>query len=100
MMTNGFKVGNGLKQGDGLAPHLFNIAMDWQKSNPQYFTKSVQLIGYGDDIHITEKTNRDVSEVYEGLKERVEETWLNIRVEKTKAMVQNRTRKNKQNTEN
>ena len=26
MMTDGFKVGNGMKQGDGLAPNLFNIA--------------------------------------------------------------------------
>jgi len=24
IMTNGFKVGTGLKQGDGLAPNLFN----------------------------------------------------------------------------
>lgn len=29
MMTAGFKVGSGLKQGDGLAPNLFNIAMEY-----------------------------------------------------------------------
>jgi len=29
MMTDGFKVGNGLKQGDGLAPNLFNTAMEY-----------------------------------------------------------------------
>ena len=27
IMTDGFKVGTGLKQGDGLAPNLFNIAL-------------------------------------------------------------------------
>jgi len=60
----------------------------------------VQLIQNRDDTNIMERTNRVVSEVYEGLKERVEETWLNIRDEKTKAMVQNRrTGKNKHNTE-
>jgi hypothetical protein len=35
------------------------------------------------------KTKRDVSEVYENLKERAKELGLNIRVVKTKAMVQN-----------
>jgi hypothetical protein len=45
--------------------------------------------------------NRDISKEYKGMQERVEEAWLNIRVEKTKAKVQNRrTRKNKHNTEN
>jgi Reverse transcriptase (RNA-dependent DNA polymerase). len=29
MMTDGFKVGNGLKQGDGLAPNLFTTAMEY-----------------------------------------------------------------------
>ena len=28
-MTGGFKVGSGLKQGDGLAPNLFNIALGY-----------------------------------------------------------------------
>jgi hypothetical protein len=29
IMTGGCKVGNGLKQGDGLAPSLFNRAMEY-----------------------------------------------------------------------
>jgi len=29
MITDGFKVGNGLKQGDGLGPNLFNIALKY-----------------------------------------------------------------------
>jgi hypothetical protein len=36
---------------------------------------------------------RNVSEECEELKERAKEVWLNIRVEKTKAMVQNRRNK-------
>jgi hypothetical protein len=29
MMTGGCKVGGGLRQGDGLAPNLFNIALEY-----------------------------------------------------------------------
>jgi hypothetical protein len=29
IMTDGFKVGTGLKQGDGLAPNLFNIELKY-----------------------------------------------------------------------
>jgi hypothetical protein len=29
MMTGGFKVGSGLKQGDGLAPNLFNETLEY-----------------------------------------------------------------------
>ena len=42
-MTDDFKVGNGLKQTDGLAPSLFSIAVEYVirhlsvKSNQQYF---------------------------------------------------------------
>jgi len=43
IMTDGFQVGNGLKQGDGLAPNLFNIALEYVirqlsvKLHQQYF---------------------------------------------------------------
>jgi hypothetical protein len=29
IMTDGFRVGTGLRQGDGLAPRLFNIALEY-----------------------------------------------------------------------
>ena len=29
MMTGSFKVGNGLKQGDGLTPNLFNVVLEY-----------------------------------------------------------------------
>jgi hypothetical protein len=43
-MIDGFKVGNGLKQGGGLAPNFFHIALECVKGNcqckthQQYFT--------------------------------------------------------------
>jgi sorting nexin-29 len=54
------------------------------------FHKSVQLIGYADDLNIMGRMNRAISEVYGELKERAKEVGLNINIEKTKAMVQSR----------
>jgi len=54
------------------------------------FHRSVQLIGYADDISIVGRTKRAISDVYGELKERAKEVGLIINVDKTKAMVQNR----------
>jgi hypothetical protein len=95
-MTDGFKVRNGLKQGDGLAPNLFNIALEYiirqltVQTKSTIFYKSVQLIGYVDNINIMVRTKRAMLEVYSELKETAKEVGLNINVEKTKAMVQSR----------
>ena len=93
--TDGLQVGNGLKQGDGLAPNLSNIALEYVirqlsvQVTSTLIYKSVQLIGYADDINMG-RTKRAISEVYGELKERAKEVGLNINVEKTKAMVQSR----------
>lgn len=56
IMTGVCKVGNGLKQGDGLAFNLFNSALKCViRHLPVHvkstiFYKSVQLIGYADDV--------------------------------------------------
>ena len=94
--TDGFQVGNGLKQGDGLAPNLFNIALEYVirqlsvQVTSTLIYKSVRLIGYADDINIMGRTKRAISEVYGELKETAKEMGLNINVEKTKEMVQSR----------
>jgi hypothetical protein len=96
IMTDGFQVGNGLKQGDGLAPNLFNTALEYiirqlsVQTTSTVFHKSVQVLGYADDINIMGRTKRAISEVYGELKERAKEVGLNINIEKTKAMVQSR----------
>ena len=86
----------GLKQGNGMAPSLFNIALEYiirqlsvQVKSTIYY-KSVQLIGYADEINIMGRAKRAISDVYGKLKERAKEVGLNINAEKTKAMVQNR----------
>jgi len=83
-MTDGFKVGTGLKQGDGLAPNLFNIALEYVirqlsvQTTSTIFYKSVQLIGYADDINIMGRTKRAISEAYSELRERAKEFGLTI----------------------
>jgi len=62
------------------------------------FYKSVQLVGYADDINIMGRMIRPVSEVYEELKERVKEVMVNIRVEKNICGL--REQKNKRNIDN
>jgi sorting nexin-29 len=79
-----------------LAPNLFKIALEYVirqlsvQVTSTIFYKSVQLIGYADDINIMGRTKRAISEVYGDLKERAKEVGLNINVEKTKSMVQSR----------
>jgi len=96
VMTDDFKVGTGLKQGHGLAPSLFNIALEYiirqlsVQTTSTIFHKSVKLIGYADNINIMGRTKRAISEAYGELKERAKEVGLIINVEKTKAMVQSR----------
>jgi hypothetical protein len=74
IMTDGFQVGNGLKQADGLAPNLLNIALEYVirqlsvQTTSTVFHKSVQIIGYADDINIMGRTKRVISEVYSELK--------------------------------
>ena len=62
------------------------------------FYKSVQLVGYADDINIMGRMIRPVSEVYEELKERVKGVMVNIRVEKNICRL--REQKNKRNIDN
>ena len=61
MITDGFRVGNGSKQLDGLALSAFNIALKYVimllsvQVKFTIFYISLQLIGYADDINIMEQ---------------------------------------------
>jgi len=56
-----------LKQGDGLAPNLFNVALKYiirllsVQVKFTIFCISLQLIGYADDINIMGRMKRAVS---------------------------------------
>ena len=97
MITVGFKEGNGLKQEAGLALNLLNITMEYVtrqlsvETKSTIFYKSVQLIGYADDINIMGRIIRALSEVCEELK------WTGCRAQyqcqKNKSIVQNKRTK-------
>jgi len=88
-----------LKLGDGSAPNLCNIALEYvirllsAEVKSTIFYKSVQLGGYADDINSMGRMKRAASEVYKELEERAKEVGLNMRVNKTKGMVRRRRRK-------
>jgi hypothetical protein len=60
MMTDGCKVGTGLKQGNGLGPNLFNRPLEYAIRHlsvevKSTIYKSVQFTGYADDITLWEE---------------------------------------------
>jgi hypothetical protein len=76
-MTHDFKLGNGLKQGDGLAPNLFTIAI----SNKIIVKFRISTINRTCRWHKHHRKNKmSYSEVHKELKERAKE----------KSVVQNR----------
>lgn len=83
-----------MKQGDGLAPYPFNIALEYlirqlpvQDKSIIFYRTLLQLIGYANDINIMEIMKRALSEVHEELEDRAKEVGLNISVEKIKVML-------------
>lgn len=95
-LTDAFQVNQGLKQGDGLAPMLFNLALEAVirktsiQRNYTLVNKSAQVIGYADDINIVGRSVRAVKECYSEIKEAAKEVGLRINEEKTKVMLQAR----------
>jgi len=90
MITDGFKEGNGLKPGDGLALKLLNKTMKYVTRQLSVeiksiiFYKSVQLIGCADDINNMRRIIRALSEVCKELKGTAKEVGLNITVKTNK----------------
>lgn len=91
-LSETLEVNQGLRQGDGLAPVLFNIALHKViremaiDLNGTIINKESQVIAYADDINIMGRTKRAVRENYETLKEKGKNVGLDINITKTKAM--------------
>lgn len=66
-----FKLGKGIRQGDALAPMLFNLALEIsiRKANIQVngtiFNKCSQILAYADDVVISGRRRMDVKETFE-----------------------------------
>jgi sorting nexin-29 len=94
--TDTFEIRQGLKQGYGLAPMLFNLALEYvitklpADANGTLKYKMNQVVGYADDICLLGRSARSVNEVYKELKINAEKIGLNINVNKTKAVLHTR----------
>ncbi|KAJ4443308.1 hypothetical protein ANN_04976 [Periplaneta americana] len=95
-ISGAFVVNNGLKQGDGLAPMLFDITLDWVirqtdiDINNTLMYKSVQVVGYADDLDIMGRSKAKVEETLKDLEKATGKIGLNINNSKTKWMIQSR----------
>jgi hypothetical protein len=95
-LTDHFEVRRGLKQGDGLAPLLFNIVLEYairQSSvdvSSSLIYKSGQTVGYADDINIMERSMQTVEKIYRELEEHTKTIGLTSNTMKTNVMIQSR----------
>jgi hypothetical protein len=90
-LTDHFEVRRRLKQGDGLAPLVFSIVLEYairQLSvdvNSSLICKSDQIVGYADDINIMGRSMQTYRDLEEHSK-----IGLTINTMKTKVMIQSR----------
>jgi hypothetical protein len=93
-LTESFQVKNGLKKGDGLAPVLFNLTLEYiirkllLTTDSTVMYRSVQVMGYADDINILGRSRMAVNEAYTALKNQAKTVGLNINTDNIKALVQ------------
>jgi hypothetical protein len=89
-----FQVKQGLKQGDGLAPLLFSLVLEYVIRKLHIDTrhtleyKSVQIVCCADDINLMGRFLRSVEEIFETLEVEDKEAGLKIREQKTKVLIQ------------
>jgi hypothetical protein len=83
----------GLRQGDGLSTMLFNIALEGivRRSKVEVsgsiFTKSVQILGFADDLDIVGSNLRAVQDAYSKLEKEANRIGLFVNVDKTKLLM-------------
>jgi hypothetical protein len=93
-LTEPFKIRQGLKQGDGLAPSLFNLSLEYAikkltgnvKGTLEF--EATQVVGYADDICLLSRNIRTIKEAYQELMEAAMEIGLKIDKDKTLAIIQ------------
>ena len=91
-----FPIRNGLKQGDGLLPLLFNFALKYAISRVQVnqdglkLNGTYQLLVYADDVNMLGGGVHIVKEKAEALVVASKETGLEVNADKTKYMIMSR----------
>lgn len=91
-ITNIIDMEKGVRQGDGIAPVLFNIALEIAirrskiQTNGTIFTKSQQILAYADDLVLTSRRIQDLEEIYIELEKQTKMLGLKINIQKSKYM--------------
>lgn len=91
-ITNIIDMEKGVRQGDGIAPVLFNIALEIAirrskiQTNGTIFTKSQQILAYADDLVLTSRRIQDLEEMYIELEKQTKMLGLKINIQKSKYM--------------
>jgi hypothetical protein len=92
-LSGTFKSEIGLRQGDGISTMLFNIALEGVvrragvEKGGSIFTKSVQLLGFADDIDIIGRSVRAVKDAYIKLEKEANRIGLRVNEDKTKFLM-------------
>jgi hypothetical protein len=84
--------------GDGLAPLLFNLALEYAirkllvnlKGTLEYHT--TQIVGYANDICLLSRNIKAIKETYQELNSAAMEIGLSTNVSRTQAMIFTRSR--------
>ncbi|XP_060518457.1 uncharacterized protein LOC132697179 [Cylas formicarius] len=90
--TEAFSINNGLKQGDGLSPLLFNIVLDMaiKEANIglEIFTNKgpEMILAYADDIDTVESSTIKTIEMFMNIEKETKKVGLMINEDKTKYM--------------
>ena len=95
-LSDMFPIRNVLKQGDALAPLLFNFALEYAIRRVQVNQAGLKLNGahqrlvYADDVNIVGGSMPTVKENAKALRVASKETGLEVHADKTKYMVMSR----------
>jgi len=95
-VSDSFPVRNGLKQGDALAPMLFNFALEYAIRRVQVNRDGLklngthQLLAYVDDVNILAGSIHTLKENAEALVAATREIELEVSADKTKYVVMSR----------